>query len=122
MPLLLVDRDVVFRSALAESLRLDGHDVVECGAGEHARRLIRRFSICVLVSEFALSGWSGVALADELHTVGAGSTVLVTADATGTVLGLAGGRSYVRVVSKPLAYGVLHDAIHALGRERPLRL
>ena len=122
MPVLLVDRDEVFRSALADALRIDGHEVVECGSGDHARRLIRRFPIRVLVSEFALSGWSGVALADELHAVCAGSTILVTTDSAGTALGFVQGRPYLQILTKPVAYGTLRDAIRDLGRDGPLRL
>lgn len=112
--ILLVDGDPVFRGALAENLRLDGHVVSECFSGAEALVAIHAKEWGVLISEFALPGQCGVNLADAFSAHRSGQTLLVTADSSGTVSEYVDRRPYVQVLRKPVSYRSVHRAVHAM--------
>jgi len=112
--ILLVDEDWVFRQALAENLRFDGHEVLEFPTAADALPAIRSAPCSALVTEYLVPGANGVWLADEFRAARAGPTVVVTGHATGTVEGHVALRHYVRLLAKPIEYDHLHDLLHQM--------
>jgi len=112
--ILLVDGDLLFRQALADNLRFDGHEVVECASAHDAIPAIRSAPCAALVTEYVVPGANGVYLADRFRSLRSGPTVVVTAQVTGTVAADVGARHYVHLLSKPLEYQRLHDLLHRL--------
>ncbi len=114
IPILLVDQDHIFRQALAENLRIDGHEVVECDSAEEALPAMRARACVALIAEYAMPGFNGVHLADEFRAARSGPTLLVTAQSSGAVAAHVEVRHYVRLLPKPVAYDQLHDVLHDL--------
>ncbi len=114
IPILLVDQDHTFRQALADNLRIDGHEVVECTSSEQAFPVMRVEPCAALIAEYAMPGLNGVHLADEFRAARAGPTLLVTAHSSGTVIAHVEVRHYVKLLPKPVEYDRLHDLLHDL--------
>lgn len=112
--ILLVDEDVIFRQALADNLRIDGHLVVECVSAEQAIPTMSEEPYGAMIAEYTLAGFNGVLLADEFRKACAGPTVLVTAQFGGPTSFHVGVRHYVELLPKPVAYDRVHDTVHHL--------
>ena len=114
IPVLLVDGDPIFRQALADILRFDGHEVVECPSAEQALPVIWEKGCVALIAEYAMPGFNGVDLADEFRAARDGPTLIVTAQSPGSIAAHVQVRHYVRILPKPVAYDRLHDLLHDL--------
>jgi DNA-binding NtrC family response regulator len=112
--ILLVDEDPIFRQALADNLRFDGHEVVECPTAADALPAIQSEPCSALVTEYVVPGANGVYLADRFRALQSGPTVVVTAPSTATVEAHVEVRHYVRLLHKPIEYERLHDLLHQL--------
>ena len=69
IPVLLVDEDPIFREALAENLRIDGHEVFECPTAHDAVPAMRARTFVAMVTEYVVPGSNGVRLADEFRAL-----------------------------------------------------
>lgn len=115
IPILLVDEDPVFRQALAENLRIDGHQVVECATGAGALPAIQIAPCLALIAEYTMAGGvNGMHLADQFKASRAGPTLLLTTQEGGFVAAHVEVRPYVELLLKPVIYDRLHDVLHDL--------
>lgn len=67
--MLVVDDDNAVRGPLVELLRTLGHDVVEASSGEDALVVLEKERMDILLTDFAMPGMNGVALANLARTV-----------------------------------------------------
>lgn len=115
IPILLVDEDPVFRQALADNLRIDGHQVVECTTGTGALPAIQIAPCVALIAEYTMAGGvNGMHLADEFRASRSGPTLLLTTQEGGLVTAHVEVRPYVELLLKPVVYDRLHDVLHDL--------
>lgn len=110
--ILLVDDETPFRESLAEMLRDDGHQVVECSEPAEVPPLDALDEIDLLLTDYELPGKNGLAFADEFHAHHPGTPVLlVTAYPSGLDAEVAR-RPFLRMILKPIGYDALHRMIH----------
>ena len=115
---LLVDDEEGFRRSLAETLRDDGHPVLDYASPSHIPDLATLAGVRVLVTDYETPEMNGIRLADEFrarHPTAA--VVVVTACRTRRLDGEAAHRrDFLQLVEKPLEYGALHALIHCAAR------
>jgi two-component system response regulator GlrR len=110
--ILLVDDEMPFRESLAEMLRDDGHQVVECSEPAEVPPLGELDRIDLLLTDYEMPGKNGLAFADEFHAHHPGVPVLlVTAYPSGLDAEVAR-RPFLRMILKPIGYDSLHRVIH----------
>lgn len=114
---LLVDDDEVFREALAENLRIDGHEVADLGAAPPRDGPVRSDRYGILITEYEVPGRNGFELADRFHGYRPRPVLLVTAHASATIERQVGARWFMRLLSKPLSYDALHRLLHDAVRD-----
>ncbi len=115
--MLLVDEDEVFREALAENLRIDGHEVVDLGAAPTRDAAVRSDRHGILITEYEVPGRNGFELADRFHGHRPRPVLLVTAHASATIERQVAARWFMRLLPKPLSYEALHRVLHEAVRE-----
>lgn len=113
--ILLVDDEASFRTSFAETLRDDGHDVLDYGSPGEVPRLDDLTQVSVLVTDYEMPGGTGIELADAFHAHHPRVPVLlVTAYPTRSLEGQMGERPYLRLFHKPVDYDDIHALIHEL--------
>jgi DNA-binding NtrC family response regulator len=113
--ILLVDDEASFRTSLAETLRDDGHQVLDYRAPAEIPALADLGQIGVLVTDFEMPGKTGIALADDFHAHHPATPVLlVTAYRTQALEAQAAARPYLRLFHKPVDYDAIHALIHEI--------
>jgi DNA-binding NtrC family response regulator len=111
---LLVDDDDSFRSALAENLRDDGHEVLEYALPADVPSLDSLEAVRVLITDYEMPGSTGLAFADRFHAVHPQVPVLlVTAFPTPQVVAQSAARTFVHLLRKPLDYDDLRKVLPA---------
>ena len=112
----LVDDDNSFRSALAENLRDDGHEVVEYSAPSEVPLLKRLGEVRgVLITDYEMPGANGLVFADTFHTTHPSiPVVMITASPTPNLVAQAAARTFVRLLRKPLDYNDLRTVLSEL--------
>jgi DNA-binding NtrC family response regulator len=114
MPILLVDDEASFRTSLAETLRDDGHEVLDYGAPADVPPL-DGLRVTMLVTDYEMPGKTGIELADAFHAHHPRLPVLlITAYRTHFLEAQIGHRPYLRLSHKPVDYDALHALIHEL--------
>lgn len=115
MPILLIDTEQSFRSALAGNLRDDGHAVLEY---EDPGRLPQKADlgeIPILITEYEMPGENGLALADHWHAAHpAVRIIIVTAHWSRQLEMQVATRPFLRLLGKPVDYEKLHGVMHEL--------
>jgi DNA-binding NtrC family response regulator len=113
--ILLVDDEPSFRMSLAETLRDDGHEVLDYGAPAEVPPLPGLESIDVVVTDYEMPGKTGLALADDFHEHHPEVPVLlVTAYRTDALRAQALDRPFLRLAQKPVDYDSIHTLIHQI--------
>jgi DNA-binding NtrC family response regulator len=114
MYILLVDDDDVFRDALGELLRDDGHDVEAYGS-IRALPPLHSLSPAALITDYQLGEFEdGLTLARRFHSVHpVAAIIIITAHASQHLLQAAAEMPYASVLRKPLPYDHLHRLLHA---------
>ena len=117
LKIVLVDDEPSFRINLADSLRDDGHPVLEFAGSDELPLEDGRLSRAgVLITDYSLPGrLNGLELVDRFHEAYPHApAILVTAYLTQRVEEEAKTRSFLRVCSKPVDYQRLHDLVHEI--------
>lgn len=116
---MLIDDDQVFRSALAELLREEGHELLEYQAPGELPPIDSLGSVAVVISDYQLPGVDGVGFAAAYHAVHpAVPILLVTAcSARGIELPVSL-RGHVHIWPKPIDYDALHAFLHEISNAR----
>lgn len=115
VPVLLIDDDEGFRSALAENLRNDGYNVLEYGAADQVPSLHTLGRVKVVLSDYEMPRVNGVAFADSFHAVHPRTPVVILTAHPQTVLApYMATRDFLRVLQKPVDYSVLQRLLDAL--------
>jgi len=119
----LVDDDESFRSALAETLREDGHAVLEFASAVDVPSLHTLPAVDVVITDYDMPGKNGLAFADTIHTEHPHvPVILVTALPTSDLVAQTAVRTYIRLLAKPLNYAELRNVLLGLpGPARTLR-
>ncbi len=112
---LLVEDDMLIRSATAEVLQEAGHVVVEAASAEEAMAALQTAPIDVLVTDVHLPGSSGIELATRATELRPGVRIVV---ASGDIAAVQGALPGAHLLSKP--YGA-RDVLTAL-HEAPARV
>jgi two-component system nitrogen regulation response regulator GlnG len=111
--ILLLDDERSFRMSLSEMLRDDGHEVREYAAPADLPALATLGRVGILVTDYEMPGKNGLALADDFHTHHPHlPVILITAYRTQSLEAQALDRPFLRLMSKPIDYEVLHALIH----------
>jgi putative addiction module CopG family antidote len=105
---LLVEDDMLIRSATAEVLQEAGHVVVDAASAEEAMAALQTAPIDVLVTDVHLPGSSGIELATRAHELRPGIRVVI---ASGDIAAVKGALPGARLLAKP--YGA-RDVLGAL--------
>ncbi len=114
-PIILVDDETIFRLALAETLRDDGHEVFDYPSATAVPAFVTLPAAAILVTDFEMPGPNGVALADAFRRARpSAQAILLSAYTIPAVDGAVATRPWLRFMSKPLDYDVLHALIHDL--------
>lgn len=114
MIVVLVDDEDTFRTALAETLRDDGHEVIEYKAANDAAAL-QQDEVEVLITDYEMPAVDGLAFADRFHTSHPTvPVVLITAFPTANLVTHATARHYLRLLRKPLDYNDLRSVLSDL--------
>lgn len=109
---LLVDDDEIFRNALAENLREDGHPVLECAAPAEVPPLDTLDGVRVVITDYDMPKTTGLAFADTFHAVHPSVPILlVTALPAQRIHADASRRAFVRLLQKPIDYSELRDIL-----------
>lgn len=117
--MLLVDDDEMFREALGELLRADGHEVLSVGSVEDVPSFDRLVEVGLVITDYRLPGQTGIALADALHRSHPMIPILlVTAHPAAIVEAEVSRRDYIQFVAKPVNYDDLHALVHDLVESR----
>lgn len=115
--ILLLDDEPSFRTSLAETLRDDGHLVVDYGAPAEVPSLHDLKDVAVVVTDYEMPGKTGLALADDFHAHHPETPVLlVTGYQTQALESQVLARPYLRVLQKPVQYEAIHSLIHEVAR------
>lgn len=114
LPILVIDEDEDFRTALAENLRGDGHGVIECRRVEDALVAARENPGVSLVAGHGPGGRNGFETADAFWAGGGGSVLLLAGCIDGSMEGRVGRRSRLRLLAKPVLYDRLHEVVHGM--------
>jgi DNA-binding NtrC family response regulator len=115
--ILLFEDDQAFRTALAENLREDGHEVAAYAGPACAPPASSLTDARVVITDQAMApgDLSGLEFADAFHAVHpAVPVVLVTACATAELDAEVSARPFVHLRRKPIAYDELHALVHHL--------
>jgi DNA-binding NtrC family response regulator len=119
IPILLVDDEDSFRTSFAETLRDDGHEVLDYGSPAAVPPFEGLRQVALLVTDYEMPGTTGIQLADAFHARHPSRPVLlVTAYRTQALDAQIGDRSYVRLFHKPVDYDAIHALIHELVERR----
>jgi CheY-like chemotaxis protein len=120
--ILVVEDEPLFRGAVAEMLREDGHHVLEYADADDLPPMSTLGRIDLLLCDHELPGEKGLALADRFHAAYlTRPIILVTAYRTHRVDTEAARRPFVHLVEKPIRYDELHARIHRLALASPAR-
>lgn len=112
---LLIDNDEMFRDALGELLRDDGHPVLAAASIEDVPPLDRLSEVKLIITDYQRRRPTALALADALRRNGLMIPVmLVTTFPTALVEAEVARREYVHLVHKPVDYDELHRLVHRL--------
>jgi DNA-binding NtrC family response regulator len=114
LPVLVIDEDEDFRTALAENLRGDGHGVIECRKVEEALVAAQENPGASLVAGHMPGGSNGFETADAFWAGGGGSVILLTGCIDGPMDGRASRRPRLRLFAKPILYDHLHELVHGM--------
>ncbi len=110
--IIVVDDEPSFRQSLAEMLRDDGHPVLDYPSATAVPPFDTLPPATILVTDFEMPGRTGIELADAFRrTHPHGHAILLSAYA---VDGPVAARPWLRFLSKPVDYPILHQLIHAL--------
>jgi DNA-binding NtrC family response regulator len=110
IPVLLLDDDYGFRSALAANLREDGHEVREYARPRELPALASLAGIAVVITDYEMPDTNGVTFADAFHAVHPTvPIVLVTANGVH-----ARRRDFLYLQQKPVDYEEMHRLVHDL--------
>jgi len=117
IPILIVDREPAFRTAVASMLREDGHRVIECPAIEELLPGLDRLGhIAVVLAAHEMPAQNGLWLADRIHTANPSArTLLLVSYRPLSIDDEVASRPFVRLVEKPMTYDALHRLIHETG-------
>jgi DNA-binding NtrC family response regulator len=108
----LVDDDDGFRSALAETLRDEGHKVAEYGAPSQVPSLDGLQDAKLMITDYDMPGTNGLAFADAFHArYPAVPIVLISSFPTPMLVTQAAARGFVRLLPKPVDYEVLRQVL-----------
>ncbi len=118
IPIVLFDEDPIFRQALAENLRIDGHAVIECPSANDALVAIRDSAGAALITEYGVMGSRGLSLAGLCRKQPVPPTVVVTAQTMGVAQSCLEA-SGCRLLIKPINYEQVHELVHDLLRGEP---
>jgi two-component system nitrogen regulation response regulator GlnG len=106
--ILLLDDDREFRSAVAEILRDDGHEVLDYADPAEVPPLQSLGRVTALVTDYRMPGTDGVTFADRFHAAHPGAPVIVTTSYTTAFLESAvAARPYIHLLRKPMDYTTL---------------
>jgi two-component system response regulator VanR len=112
---LLVDDDPDFRSGVAEYLRDDGHEVLECDDPMQIPPLDTIDLPAILLADYQQPGEDGLMLARRFHQAFPGvPIVLVTAYCTNDLEAQVTKLDFAHLLRKPLDYTVLHELLDRL--------
>jgi two-component system C4-dicarboxylate transport response regulator DctD len=104
---LVLDDDEDFRTALAETLRDDGYEVLDYATPVEVP-LSDLGNIAALVTDYRMPLADGVSFADKFHALHADApVVLVTSYSTAFLEAEVAARPYVRLMRKPFDYTTL---------------
>ena len=108
---ILVDDEVSFRLSLAEGLRDEGHPVLDYPSPMAVPPFDTLPPDAILLTDFEMPGRNGIELADAFRRARPrGHVILMSAYAIEDPVAA---RPWLRFVSKPVDYPMLHDLIHA---------
>ena len=104
---LLLDNDEVFRTALAEMLRDDGHEVLEYAApSEVPRQTIHRAT--VLVTHCRMASSAALAFADRFRAAHPAAPVIATTSySTASLEAEVAARPCMHLLRKPMDYAAI---------------
>ena len=112
-PILLVDDDPTFRSALAAILAGDGHAVHDYGAPSEVPTLATLGHIAAVITDYEMPGENGLAFADRFHAAHPRvPVVLVTGHRMRQLEDQAATREFLYLLRKPIDYDELHALLH----------
>jgi DNA-binding NtrC family response regulator len=110
--ILVVDDDEVFREALADNLRADGHEVEECGSTAGALAAMKDGRFSLMISDYSMPGGNGIELTDRFHALQAEPAVIVTAYSNPILQTQLKSREHLSLLRKPADYDELHRLVH----------
>lgn len=117
LPVLLIDDDHAFRSALAGTLRHDGHEILDHPPAKRKRSLESFRKVGAVIMDLYMAREDGLSFADAFHAAHPETPiVLVTAHWSYHLAREAAKRSYLHVRRKPLDYNEFHTLLHSLAR------
>jgi DNA-binding NtrC family response regulator len=106
--ILLVDDDVNFRSALADTLRDDGYEVVDYNDPVEVPPLHTMGDFIALITDYRMVSCDGVALADRFHAAHADvPTIMTTSYSTAPLESEVAQRPFLHLLCKPIDYSKL---------------
>jgi DNA-binding NtrC family response regulator len=109
----LLDDDESFRNALAENLRDDGYDVIECATAHEVPPLTALGEVRVVVTDYDMPGTNGLTFADTFHAVYPNvPIIMVTGVYTKSLETQAAARGFVCLLRKPIQYDQLHALLY----------
>jgi DNA-binding NtrC family response regulator len=115
MPILVVDDDESFRTALAANLRDDGHAVRECADPAEVLLMADLGDVALVITDYQMPGLDGLAFADAFHAVYVQvPVVLLSASALPPRRPAAARGEFLHMRQKPVDYDELHQLLHQL--------
>jgi two-component system C4-dicarboxylate transport response regulator DctD len=105
--ILLLDDDDDFRTAVADTLRDDGHEVLEyADPAEVPLETLARAT--ALMTDYRMPSTDGVAFADRFHAAHPAAPVIVTTSySTAFLESQVAARPYIHLLRKPMDYPTL---------------
>jgi DNA-binding NtrC family response regulator len=110
--ILVVDDDEVFREALADNLRVDGHVVEGCASTLQALEAMGKRAFSLMITDYLMPDGTGIELADQFHGLRGDPSVIVTAYPSPILHSHASARTHVHLLQKPVDYADLHELAH----------
>lgn len=121
--ILLLDSDAVFRSGLAENLREDGFDVVECARSSEAPDGDAAAAVMTVVIDYEMADETGLSFADRWHAAHPEvPVILVTAHTSTYIQREIAARPFMCLVRKPVPYAeILALVVRLIGDGRAVQ-